>query len=37
VALAARGVPGVRTELFHFGEAELGGAVHLLLPRLPGQ
>lgn len=31
VTLAARGTAGLRTELFHFGEAEIGGPAHLLL------
>ncbi len=31
VTLAARGGGGLRSELYHLGEAELGGAVHALL------
>lgn len=37
VTLAARGLPGIRTELFHFGEEETGGAVHLLRERTADQ
>jgi hypothetical protein len=37
VVIAARGSPGLRTELFHFGDEELGSAAHLLLRRNPDQ